>query len=285
MKKYGYILDKEKFNERIENLENEKEENVEFIVLSEKPIYKLAIIGRDYVINENEVLEAIIKNADLTYKFFAITLNGEAKELVGSLEEAIEILNQLKEEYSSQNTVKLGINEMYTKNINEIEIIDVKTAKVNMENIIENAIIEEKEEEEKLKRTVNGIELAVLPIEGIITSRYATASKIRVSSHTGLDIAAVIGTPIKAVAGGVVTNANTRGSYGKLVIINHGNGVETYYAHTSQMYVSVGEEVEAGQVIAAVGSTGNSTGPHLHLEVRLNGTPMNPQDYIYQESE
>ena len=64
--------------------------------------------------------------------------------------------------------------------------------------------------------------------------------------------------------------------------INHGNGLETWYAHTSKMYVSEGDYVEAGEVIAAVGSTGNSTGPHLHLEIRINGEHVNPQNYLYQ---
>ena len=64
--------------------------------------------------------------------------------------------------------------------------------------------------------------------------------------------------------------------------MNHGNGLETWYAHTSKMYVTSGQKVKAGEVIALVGSTGNSTGPHLHLEVRINGKHINPQQYIYR---
>ena len=107
------------------------------------------------------------------------------------------------------------------------------------------------------------------------------SSSIRSSKHTGLDIAAPKGTPIKVIADGKVTFAAQSGSYGYLVKVDHGNGVETWYAHTSKMYVTVGEEVKAGDVIAAVGSTGNSTGPHLHLEVRINGEHVNPQKYLY----
>ena len=128
---------------------------------------------------------------------------------------------------------------------------------------------------------INGIKIATLPLTGIISSRYGAVSSIRSSTHTGLDIAAVTGTAIKAVAAGIVTNAAYTGSYGNLVKIDHGNGVETWYGHTSKMYVKVGQNIQAGDTIAAVGTTGNSTGPHLHFEIRINGQHINPQNYIY----
>ena len=71
------------------------------------------------------------------------------------------------------------------------------------------------------------------------------------------------------------------GGYGYVVKMSHGNGIETYYAHCSELYVSAGEKVEAGDIIAAVGSTGNSTGNHLHFEVRIDGVEVNPQNYLY----
>ena len=79
----------------------------------------------------------------------------------------------------------------------------------------------------------------------------------------------------------IVTFASYNGSYGNLVKVDHGNGVETWYAHTSKMLVKAGDAVKAGDVIAKVGSTGNSTGPHLHLEIRINGEHVDPQDYLY----
>ena len=148
----------------------------------------------------------------------------------------------------------------------------------DLNSILKNSEITLQIEE---KRTVNGIKLAVVPVQGSITSRYGVSSRIRVSTHTGLDIAATTGTPIKAVASGTVICAEYSGSYGNLVKIDHGNGVETWYGHTSKMYVTKGQKVEAGDVIAAVGSTGNSTGPHLHLEIRINGEHVDPQNYLY----
>ena len=98
--------------------------------------------------------------------------------------------------------------------------------------------------------------------------------------HTGVDLAAPHGSKIYASDGGTVTFAGWKGSYGYLVIISHGGLYETYYAHCSKILVSVGENVYQGQNIALVGSTGYSTGPHCHFEVRYNGTPYNPLNYL-----
>lgn len=94
--------------------------------------------------------------------------------------------------------------------------------------------------------------------------------------HEGLDFAAPRGTPIYAASGGVVTVASHRSGYGKMVEIHHGNDIVTRYAHASKIKVKVGDIVERGQQIAAVGSTGHSTGPHLHFEVRVGGHPLDP---------
>ena len=100
-------------------------------------------------------------------------------------------------------------------------------------------------------------------------------------THTGLDIAAPNGTPIAAADAGVVALAN-RGStgYGNYIVITHGNGYSTLYGHLSAISVSVRQTVQAGQIIGAEGSTGFSTGPHLHFEIRLNGVYQNPQAYL-----
>ncbi|MDB9373169.1 murein hydrolase activator EnvC family protein [Nodularia sphaerocarpa] len=98
--------------------------------------------------------------------------------------------------------------------------------------------------------------------------------------HSGLDFAASHGSKIRAADSGTVIFAGWYGGYGRTVIIDHGKDKTTLYAHASDLYVSEGQSVERGQAIAAVGSTGLSTGPHLHFEVRRNGTPVNPADYF-----
>ena len=100
------------------------------------------------------------------------------------------------------------------------------------------------------------------------------------TNHKGIDYAAGIGTPIYAAAAGTVVSAGYSGNAGKMIVINHGNGLTTYYMHCNDLYVSAGQSVSKGQNIAAVGTTGNSTGPHLHFQVNLNGTPVNPANYL-----
>ena len=98
--------------------------------------------------------------------------------------------------------------------------------------------------------------------------------------HTGIDFGAASGTPIKAAGSGIVVTAGVMGGYGNVVVIDHGGGLATLYAHQSSLAVGYGTHVSASQVVGYVGSTGQSTGPHLHWEVRVNGTPVDPMGYL-----
>ncbi|MFS8666241.1 MAG: peptidoglycan DD-metalloendopeptidase family protein, partial [Limnochordales bacterium] len=115
------------------------------------------------------------------------------------------------------------------------------------------------------------------PLTGRISSRFGPRWG---RMHQGLDIAVPTGTPVRAAAAGTVTYAGAMGGYGNIVTIDHGNRVETRYAHNSRIVVRVGQRVKRGEVIAYSGNTGNSTGPHLHFEIRYRGTPVNPEHYL-----
>lgn len=117
----------------------------------------------------------------------------------------------------------------------------------------------------------------ILPTRGRLTSPFGLRGGSR---HTGIDLAAKTGTPVKAADAGRVSFVGTRGAYGKLIIIDHENGYQTYYAHLSSFSVKKGERVHKDQLIGTVGSTGRSTGPHLHFEVRIDGVPVNPAKYV-----
>lgn len=119
--------------------------------------------------------------------------------------------------------------------------------------------------------------LQIWPVHGRISSNFGPRDG---RMHEGIDIAADYGSAIRAVADGVVVFAGKRGGYGNAVIINHGKGFRTLYGHASRLEVTAGENVREGQVIARVGSTGRSTGPHLHLETLYKGTPYNPLQYL-----
>lgn len=119
------------------------------------------------------------------------------------------------------------------------------------------------------------------PVTGTITSPFGRRFIFGSSGfHSGIDIAKQGGSPIRAADGGTVTYTGYKGSYGNLVILDHGNGLQTYYAHCSKILVSPGTAVAKGQEIAHVGATGRATGKHLHFEIRVNGTAVNPISYL-----
>ena len=117
----------------------------------------------------------------------------------------------------------------------------------------------------------------IWPVLGPVTSPFGVRWG---RMHEGIDIAAPTGTAIRAAAGGTVIHAGWLGGYGNLVIIDHGNGIATAYGHQSSVAVGSGQAVAQGQTIGYVGSTGHSTGPHLHFEVRVNGAPVDPLGYL-----
>ena len=124
---------------------------------------------------------------------------------------------------------------------------------------------------------------SIMPTKGWITSGFKRRNDPftgRKTWHRGLDVSTNVGTPVVAPADGVVTYSGQKVDFGKIITIDHGNGYKTRYGHNSKLLAKRGQRVKRGQVIAFVGNTGRSTGPHLHYEVIRNGVPVNPKDYI-----
>ncbi len=290
----GYTEDRAELQHRINDYVDNGDGNssVAFVQVDKLPEYKLCLLKKDIVANDDEIFNKIKEQGVTYYRYYAITDNNEEKAYVGTFEDAEKVVNDLKAKDSS-NMETVAIVEKYETEMKDLITADEAVSKLYIEKP-KVITVAKKSSSTKYAATgsVNtkgttssakaniGISL-IKPISGVITSRFGASSSIRRSSHTGLDISAPSGTAIKAAAGGTVTFSGYKGSYGNMLVISHGNGVQTYYAHCSKLYVGTGTQVSQGQTIAAVGSTGNSTGPHLHLEVRVNGVAYNPQNYVY----
>ena len=282
---FGYTNDKSKLQDRInEYIKNGDGNHIAFVQIDTLPEYSVCLLKKDSQTNDDEIFEKVKSSGTVYYKYYAVTESAVEKVYVATREEAEKIIEGLKEKKSS-NKEKIAYIEKYSTEL--AEFIDSETAisKLYVKPVVVQSTVRYASSGyANTSQTVNtgtkvslGISL-VRPTSGTITSRFGARGR---STHTGLDIANSTGTPIKAAAGGTVTYSGWKGSYGNLLIITHANGVQTYYAHCSKLYVTSGTSVSQGQTIAAMGSTGNSSGPHLHLEIRVNGVAQNPQNYLY----
>jgi murein DD-endopeptidase MepM/ murein hydrolase activator NlpD len=132
------------------------------------------------------------------------------------------------------------------------------------------------------RRTPSVVDYWVKPVEQYqLTAHFGESSKLWAHRHTGQDFAAPVGTPVRAASIGVVVSAGPAGAYGNRLVIRHAGGIETWYCHLSSISARIGERVTAGDVVAKVGATGNTTGPHLHFEVRPRADdPIDPVPWL-----
>lgn len=283
----GYSKDKSVLQARINDYMesgNTENQNVAFTQIDNMPEYKLCLLKRGITTNDDEVFAKITNQGVTYYKYYAILDDNEEKLYVADFSEAEAVVEKLKakesnnindisiiEKYGTELATLTGTEEAVSKLYEAKPVVVASTPKISPTSVSRNM---------SYKNTPISVSL-IRPISGTITSRFGSISKVRTGAHTGLDIATKSGTPIAAAASGTVIYSGYQGSLGYLVKISHGNGLETYYGHCSKLYVKAGQYVNQGDIIAAVGSTGNSTGPHLHLEVRLNGVAYNPQNYVY----
>ena len=303
--------------EKIEEFANNLEGNITSIKIEAMPEYELELVSnvKENETKEEEILALVEESAEIKCRTYAIKLDGNEKGIVNTQEEAEAVVNEIKANTTEGVELNLEIEEQEKdkKDLNP-DTTTVEVAKTEINKDVEVKVQEYEKQQEELKqqeekkkkeeaakiaaakkatsvsargtattRTAGASIPAtgatfMRPVNGAtITSKYGKRSS---GFHTGTDFAIALGTPAYAAASGTVTFAGWKGSYGYLVIIDHGNGYQTYYAHCSALYVSAGQTVTQGQNISAVGSTGNSTGPHLHFEIRYNGNTLNPQNYV-----
>ena len=275
----GYTNNRAELQERLnEYMEQNKEENIAFIEMKSLPEYSMCLVKKDNETNDEEIFQKVTGLGTAYYEYYVILEGTEEKYYVATKEQAQEIINELTDKKSS-NINKITYDQVFGTNIQEFS--DTETI---IAALYKKPVVRQSAGSYTIASTTTKLDLGISLIGPVssgytITSRYGPRSS---GTHTGLDLAAPTGTNIVAAAGGTVSYVNySNVSYGNCIKINHGNGIETLYAHCNELYVSVGETVSQGQLIATVGSTGNSTGPHLHLEIRVNGMVVNPQHYMY----
>ena len=285
----GYSNDKSELQDKInEYMKSGDSDHVAFVDIEVLPDYSFCLVKKDLETEDDKIFNEVIETGITYYKYYAILVDSEEKYYVSSYQECESIIQQLKDK-DSENKDSISYVVKYETDLKEFTDTDTVVASLYVEKKPE-VTIPQVSNSTRLGSVVTSINVNYNyvdvginfrnPISGTVTSRFGSVSSIRSSVHTGLDIGASTGTPIAAAAAGTVTFSGRKGSFGKLITIDHGNGVMTYYAHCSALYKSVGETVNQGDIIAAVGSTGNSTGPHLHLEVRVNGVAYNPRNYF-----
>lgn len=285
-KKIGYCEDKEtlqnKINYYMENGE-EGQKNVAFVQIDDMPEYQMCLQKKGIETNDEEIFNKIKETGVTYYRYYTIADDGKEKLSLSTFDEAEKTIKELKKK-ESKNSKDLTILEKYEVELPELYTQEKAVAKLYEKKTVVVATTRYPNVNASgfstSRSTTSAKKLGisfVRPTSGVVTSRFGARWG---RTHTGIDIGAPTGTAIKAAASGTVIFSGWKGTLGKLVVISHGNGVQTYYAHCSSLLVSSGQTVSAGQLIAKMGSTGRSTGPHLHFEIRLNGYAINPQSYI-----
>ena len=278
----GYTSNKNSLQKKINDyIESGNGGNTAFVDIQTLPEYSLCLLKRETETNDDEILEKLKNQGTTYYAYYAIVEKNEEKYYVSTEEDAQEVIEQLKTKKSA-NTKDLAYTQVYGTELQEFEETEKIVTALYKKPVVTYAPVYygSAVATTKIDLSQYGVNL-IKPIASgyTITSRFGPRAS---GNHKGLDIAAPTGTSIMAAESGtVVLSGNYNDGYGNYIIIDHGNNVRTLYGHCSALYVSVGQHVAQGEVIGAVGSTGNSTGPHLHLEIIVDNLKYNPQYYLY----
>ena len=294
----GLVNDKDKFEKDIKDTLENLEEPVVSAKLQENPKYSLRLVDKDDIdVDDNYVFAKVEEKIEKTYRYYNIKEDDKLLAKVSTKEEKDNLLKELKE---AKQVKDIKVEEEKTKEYYIISYEEAKQlASTNVDNI-ENEKKNKLEKEKIEKRNTNIVKnirrggtvsassssnasamLGSLSFRRPLNSSRVSAGYLGYPGHRGIDFPSPQGTPVMAAESGTVTTVMySNKSYGNRVIIDHGNGISTLYGHNSTIGVSLGQKVSKGQTIAGVGSTGNSTGNHVHFEIRINGKPINPTSYV-----
>lgn len=227
-------------------------------------------------LDKEALRELILQKQEIEYKKALQDENAQKMdELIEQKEIKINELNMTKQEL--QQTIETMRNKV---SILQSEEEALKKEAEEIKKMLQK-LEEQKKKEGGQDKYTGGVMIWPVPSSTRITSPYGYRVLFgKKEFHTGIDIGAGYGNSILAATDGVVISSGTRGGYGNCVIIDHGGGIVTLYAHASSLLVKVGQQVKKGQIIAKIGSTGRSTGNHLHFEVRVNGNHTDPMPYL-----
>lgn len=294
----GLVNDKDKFEKDIKDTLENLEEPVVSAKLQENPKYSLRLVDKDDIdVDDNYVFAKVEEKIEKTYRYYNIKEDDKLLAKVSTTEEKDNLLKELEE---AKQVKDLKVEEEQTKEYYIISYEEAKQlASTNVDNI-ENEKKSKLAKEKIEKRNTNIVKnirrggtvsassssnasamLGSLSFRRPLNSSRVSAGYLGYPGHRGIDFPSPQGTPVMAAESGTVTTVMySNKSYGNRVIIDHGNGISTLYGHNSTIGVSLGQKVSKGQTIAGVGSTGNSTGNHVHFEIRINGKPINPTSYV-----
>ncbi len=239
-------------------------------------------INRAYFFSKIIDMDAsLVQDISTNYSTIKVTrtkLDRSTKEIK---ELASEIVEQKKEITGQAKEVSMLYDELKERRaLYEKQVSELERSSRELENVIIKKIAERKKQNQVITGNTGALDW---PLRGRITSNYGYRRHPLWGGrhlHTGIDIAAPHGEAIRSADGGSVILSGWWDGYGKAVVIDHGNNMTTVYGHMSRIYVQVGNDVKKGQIIGLVGSTGYSTGPHLHFEVRVKGKTKDPRKYL-----
>ena len=287
-----------RLDEQIIELNSKIIEVEEKILSTNEEISKLDLQINEIKSEINELENNIQNNKDKLSKRIKVINSNYSMSYIKILLNSSSISDFFNNIYIVKQIVKQDKEVLTELDENKQEIEDKKSQIENKKVELEKLKSELEKEENELESEIEKIAAqSVVNGEGQVISSgsWPVPGHSRISSpygyrihpifntkkmHTGIDIPAPTGTPEVAIDSGKVIFSGTKGGYGNTVMIQHDDGKVTLYGHNSKLAVSVGQRVKKGQVVAKIGSTGNSTGPHLHFEVRINGKHVNPVPYI-----